>query len=159
GGATAFQFRPDGKLMATGAQDGTLQLWDTASGTSLVSVAWHGSAIHSLDWSRDGVSLATGSMGRSVRVYRLVWRPIATTRVPGGIASLAMDPGGSELAVAGADGELHFFEPRTGAAIRTDSRRPASVFTVTYSPDGRDVVESRDDGTIALAERGTGRVR
>ena len=40
----AVQFAPDGKTLATGSFDGTVRLWDAASGTEIADAAWARSA-------------------------------------------------------------------------------------------------------------------
>jgi hypothetical protein len=63
------RWSPDGKRLATGCEDGTTKVWETAAGRELLTLAVHTAAIHSVSWSRDGRRLATGSLDETVKVW------------------------------------------------------------------------------------------
>ena len=77
----------DTRVVAT-YEDGTVRIWDTASGRSLRSAAAHESALLGLGSSTAGTRLVTGGHDRRVRVWDLGYRPTATQRstsVPDGV--------------------------------------------------------------------------
>ncbi|KAH9852379.1 WD40-repeat-containing domain protein [Lenzites betulinus] len=63
-------FHPDGKLVATAAWDGTIRLWDVATGTRLKTLEGHKHLVTSVVWSRSGSLLcSTGDHDHTVRVW------------------------------------------------------------------------------------------
>jgi WD40 repeat protein len=54
-------FRPDGARLATGSDDGTLRIWDPATGSQLAAIkCFGGYSVHGVAYSPDGTLLATG---------------------------------------------------------------------------------------------------
>jgi WD40 repeat protein/serine/threonine protein kinase len=56
----AVAFHPDGTRLATAGRDGSVLLWDLASGEEVVRLPWHKSFVWSLAFSPDGSTLASG---------------------------------------------------------------------------------------------------
>ena len=48
-------------LLASGSEDSTIRIWNTADGSMLWALLDHHDCIHSLSWSSDGLRLASGS--------------------------------------------------------------------------------------------------
>jgi WD40 repeat protein len=64
-------FSPDGKILAAGSSDGSITLWDSASGDLLRSIPAHARAVTALEFSPDGHWLASGSLDASVRLWEV----------------------------------------------------------------------------------------
>ena len=62
-------FSPDGKFLATGAEDRNIRIWDITSQTIAKTFQGHAQDIYSLDWSRDGNEVVSGSGDRTVKVW------------------------------------------------------------------------------------------
>jgi WD40 repeat protein len=60
---------PDGARLVSASQDGTVQIWDAATGKTLLTIKGDGSPVYAATWSPDGAEIASG--GAASRVY--VW--------------------------------------------------------------------------------------
>jgi hypothetical protein len=69
GGVVALAYSPDGRVLATGGSEGTVGLWDLATGKELRKLKGHDGAVLALAFSADGRRLISG--GRDTTA--LIW--------------------------------------------------------------------------------------
>lgn len=81
---TAIAISPDGKSLASGNKNGSIQLWEIATGKRLKPLLAHTGYVWSLAWAPDGHTLASGSWDNSVRLWNVAeGKPIVSrTRQP-----------------------------------------------------------------------------
>jgi WD40 repeat protein len=114
GVVNALDFSPDGSLLATGANDGSLRLWDVRTGRDVASTFSNLGQVTDVTFSPDGGTIATSSSDGSVRLWRSrTLEPLMTiatdaaglswsTDLPQG--EVAFSPDGARLAYTAEDG-------------------------------------------------------
>src|SRR5262245_43914025 len=66
----AVAFSPDGRHVVSGAADGTLQLWEVASGAVRV-LAGHDGHVYAVAFSPDGRHVVSGSEDHTLRLWEV----------------------------------------------------------------------------------------
>jgi WD40 repeat protein/transcriptional regulator with XRE-family HTH domain len=162
--AVAFSTRS--RLLASAGADGTVRLWNPATGRAgptLHASARHG--VYGVEFSPTSNLLATADGDGTVRLWntstgRLVKTLHASgkTRARWGVRAVAFSRDGTLLASAGADGTLRLWNPATGRQVKTlHASGRWGVFGVAFSPDGTLLASVGGDNTVRLWNPATGR--
>lgn len=155
---------PDGSKIATSSFDGTVDVWDAASGAQLNRYTGHqGAAAFTVAWSPDGNHLASAGTTPGVRV----WQPLSGQDSyiynghRNGVNALAWSSDSQLLASAGGDSSggqangygdtaVHIWRALTGTTITLYSGHARYVNSVAWSPDDSTMASASDDATVQV---------
>jgi WD40 repeat protein len=148
-------FSPDGARLATAGLDGTVRLWDTATGLPQgAPLTGHTGAVTDVAFSPDGARLATAGADGTVRL----WNP-ATGQPHGApltghtdaVNGVAFSPDGKLLATTSGDGTVRLWDVATGQPAGPPlTGHTDRVYSVAFSPDGSLLATTSQDGTARL---------
>jgi WD40 repeat protein len=91
--------------------DETANVWDTATGKLLLTLAGHTGPVWSVAFSSDGTRIATASADKTVNVWDATTGKLLHT-LPGhaaGIYGVAFSPDGTQIASASSDGTARIY--------------------------------------------------
>jgi RNA polymerase sigma factor (sigma-70 family) len=154
----AVAFSPDGTLLATGGQDGTVKFWEVEKRAERATpkpaagpAAQTAGAVLALAFHPDGRVLAVAA-GKTVRLW-----DVATGKelaVCSGhalaVGSVAFSPDGKTLATASADRSVRLWDAATGKELHRFERHSDWVNAVAFSPGGKRLASVGKDRTVQL---------
>ncbi len=162
GGVPALAWSPafitGGRWIASGGglADNTIKIWDADSG-NLIRVATQ-IGVTSLQWSANGYFLATGSVDRTVRVWRSDFSSTSTIASHGyEVTSVDWSPSFDEVASGANDSAVRLSNP---FYLDTWSAFPAAgpVSSVAFSPDGSWLASAGDGQVVRVWNSNTGKL-
>src|SRR6266700_5577519 len=156
--ARRVAWSPDGALLASAGNDGSVSVWNASDGMLFKQLRGHQSKVNDVAWSRDGKWLASGggSQGRGDNEELFVWdmRSLERVRVlsghPGIVYTVAWGPTGAVLVSGGSDGMLRWWDRHSGECVQTRQAHQGTVQSLKMSPDGRSLASCGDDGAISI---------
>lgn len=152
-------FSPDGKFLATGAEDKLIRIWDLSTKRIVMTLQGHEQDIYSLDYFPSGDKLVSGSGDRTVRIWDLrTGQCSLTLSIEDGVTTVAVSPGEGKFIAAGSlDRTLRVWDSETGFLVeRLDSENELgtghkdSVYSVVFTRDGQGVVSGSLDRSVKL---------
>ena len=146
---TSVALSPGASKALSGAESGTVRLWDVAGGTS---EEWRGhtGAVVTVAFSRDGKLALSGSEDTAVRLWNVstgsfvVWSGHA-----GSVRCVAFAPNGRQALSASWDWSLRYWDVETGTSVAWYGHG-MGVEWVAFSDDGTKALSGSQDHTVRL---------
>ena len=152
---TSAAFSGDGRILAMGSDDKTIKIWEMETGTWTGSLEGHTSAVASVAFLGDGKTLVTGAY-QEIKLWHAPTRQGSFSlkaeyfRRGCQIYYIVPSPDGTKIA-SGGPFEIVLWDPET----REQTATAASTTTLSFSPDGEELVTKSFDGFIDLWDAAT----
>ncbi|KAK1182905.1 hypothetical protein B7755_035085 [Streptomyces sp. NBS 14/10] len=149
-------YSPDGRIIATGAADKKVMLWDAARGTRLATftadTGTEGSGVNAVAFSPDGRTLATANYDGRVTLWNVARRTRMATLTghTGQVRAVTFSPDGRTLASAGIDQTVMLWDVARHTRLATLAGDTGPAFAVAFSPDGRTLATANADTSVML---------
>lgn len=150
-------FGPEDKLLATVSGDRTVKLWDTTTHERIDTFGESTKALYTVDFSPDGKQIVAGGVDNRIRTW--VRDDLSTNtfnkRDPrfahkGAIIKVVFSPDGSLLATAAEDRTVKLWQVEPLTEKRLWDNQSDWPTALDFSPDGKQLVIGRLDGTLDI---------
>lgn len=148
-----------GDLLATGASDGRVLLWDALTGALLRELTGHADGVWPVRLSPRGDLVAAGGADGVVRVWE------TATGSPKQVLSGHQAPvytatfGRAGLVTGDAAGVVRVWDLESGQVVRTLEGHGGSVYRAIHSADGSMLVTGDESGTVRVWDAASGTLR
>jgi glucose repression regulatory protein TUP1 len=146
-------FSPDGKFLATGAEDKIIRVWEIGTGKIVNTFAGHEQDIYSLDFARNGRIIASGSGDRTVRLWDIETnQQVLMMTIDDGVTTVSVSPDNRYVAAGSLDKSVRVWtvDGQMVARLEGADGHKDSVYSVAFSPNGQTLVSGSLDKTIKM---------
>ncbi|NEP63169.1 MAG: TIR domain-containing protein, partial [Symploca sp. SIO2G7] len=153
----SVSFSPNGQLIVSGGEDGTLKLWN-ANGQPINTLQGHQKLVKSVDFSPNGQLIVSGSEDGTLKLWDSAGNRLKTLRDDSreDFSSVSFSADGQLIASSSSrDGitstiKLWSLSGKTLAILRDE---PSFIVSISFSPDSRHLALASKDGTVKLWDR------
>lgn len=148
----------DGRHVAAGLQDNTVQIWDLQSKSLRHQLKGHRYWVNAVAFSPDGVYVASGSADKTIKVWNAIEGTCEETLEGhlSAVAAVAFADDGARLASGGWDKSVCLWDVTKGSLITTLVGHSDWVHAVAWAPGGRQLASASSDHSVRIWNLSTG---
>lgn len=157
----SLAFDPQGEMLASGSDDGTVKLWKVSSGKLLRMLNGHRQIIFSLAFDPQGEMLASASQDGTVKLWGTQTLNLFRTlegEYSDTVWSVRFDPQHGTLASGDTFGTLKLWDAQSGKLHRKLEGHRNSVASEAFDPQGEMLASGSADKTVKLWEVSSGKL-
>ena len=156
----AVAVTPDGQRIVSGGADGTVRVWDLASGRLEHTLQGHSDWVVAVAVTPDGRRIVSGGHDKTVRVWNLASGRLEHTLQghSGWVSAVAVTPDGQRIISGGEDDTVRVWDLAGGRLEHTLQCHSGWVSAVAVTPDGRRIVSGGFDDTVRVWNLARGRL-
>jgi eukaryotic-like serine/threonine-protein kinase len=149
----------DGRQIASGGDDETVQVWDASNGKLISSYHGHSNWIHALSWSHDDKHIISVSGNHDVHVSNAATgqKDFVCQHSSTLVISVACAPKEKLLAAGTNNGYIHIWDATTRKELHVLHGHTARVEAVAWSPGGKRLASAGGDQTVQIWDPATGK--
>lgn len=151
--AKGASLSPNGQMIATAGNDGTVKLWDV-QGALVKSLAGHDASVNSVSFSPDGKTFATASSDGTVKIWSSDEAFQKSLEASGFQFGVSISPDDEMFVSSGWDESLQQWTVqrwnKDGESLKPLLGYQDRISTVRFSSDGRWIITASWDGTVKL---------
>ncbi|KAF9239102.1 WD40-repeat-containing domain protein [Melanogaster broomeanus] len=152
-------YSPDGKQIATGADNGLIVIWHSKTGDMLRQLQGYTKPVYSVSFSHSGSRLVSGSQDTTLCIWDTTsGEPVGDKweAHSDGVWAATYSPDDEMIASGGNDGLVRIWDAQRKMKIVEITDHPAAVYSVTFSPDGTCLATACADQSIRVLNVRTG---
>lgn len=145
-------FSPDGSLLATAGDDGTIKIWNPRTGLLVRTIHAHDQFVARVAWSPDGGRLASCAWDGKLKIWDAADGANLLTIAADaqGATAVNWSSDGALVASGGYSAAVKIWNAQTGALVRTLTGHGDYIDDVEFSPDNAMLATCSDDRSIKL---------